>query len=707
SLYYSPTGSMIDAKLIKSGISENDENDFFVFDVRTVLDDEKVKAAGGVVYFIGKIYDGEGSAKFAVSPGWLKVKMDVSSDLDSLSIAHTPLYGLQEIADYPLDAYVKGPKVIPDDGYVKLFYKVNDDASYSQIEMTSSDYFKYSGTLPQAAADSVVYYYIEANDGSETVTSPASNAISAPYSFKVKGLDVTGWTGKLNLSVSESVDPDYFEWGMDKNATDYKDDLRDVIEDELTETGISVYSTITSADEKETFKLGTDIWEEKDLGASVMKNNLTIKAKNLSGKEITLNWDIMGVPANYGVQLIEKDTETYIDLREQTEHTIKITSADFSVEYIITTGLAYFEKTYRKGWNLISFPVNAVDEDLVPEKIKIVMDRFLYGKKFSIYHYNDGEFLGYDAKFGGRLGYFKIGKGYWIKLPADTKLSVKGLDVRYEENEEKGIFSLDLKGGDWNMIGSPKLQSVPFSKIAVSYQGQSLNIEDAIDQELIKPYFFWYELYGFNLGFIAADDAELMPGYGYFLKSEVDCKLIIAVDSTYSPPPKKSEKSDYRRQKKAIFADVKKWQVKISAYCGDYKDKDNFIGINENATDGSDIRDVLEPMAITPGLSLYFPHPEYKSSEKGNYTVDIREPVASDGNIIWDMELVKYDLKTSDAELKWELSDFPSDYKLILKNMKTGAEYNMTSIKNAKIPLQNNEAVKFKVIYYKRTKPSY
>jgi len=707
SLYYSPSGSMINAKLIKSGISEDDENNFFVFDVRTVLDDENVQAANGVVYIIGKIFDGEGSAKFAVSPGWLKVKMDVSSDLDSLSMSHNPLYGLQEIGEYSLNAYVKGPKAIQDNGYVRLFYKVNDDAQFTQIEMTSSDFFKYSGTIPSAAADSIVHYYIEAYDGNEKVTSPSSNAVSVPHSFKVKGLDVSGWTGKLTLSVSDSVEPDYFVWGMDKNASDYKDDLRDVVEEELAETGISVFSTITSDDGKETFKVGSDVRAEKDLGAQIMKNILTIKAKNLEGKEINISWDIMGIPANYGVQLIEKSTGTYIDLREQTGHSVKITNADFSVEYIITTGLAYFEKTYRKGWNLISFPVQAVNEDLVPEKIKTIMKRFLGGKKFSIYHYSDGEFLGYDAKFGGRLGYFNIGKGYWVKLPADTKLSVKGVDVRYADNKDKGFFTYKLKGGDWNMIGSPKLQSVPFSSLTVSYQGQQMNIADAIELSLIKPYFFWYELFGFNLGFITDEDAELMPGYGYFIKSEVDCKLLVAVDSTFTPPPKKVEKAILRRQKKAIFADVKKWKVKISASCGDYKDNDNYFGINENAIDGSDMRDVFEPMAITPGLSLYFPHPEFKSSEKGNYTVDMREPVDSDGNIIWNMELVKYDITTRSAELKWELTDFPSDYKLIIKNMETGEEYNMTSTKSLKVALKNNKDLKFKVVYYKKIRPRY
>jgi hypothetical protein len=124
----------------------------------------------------------------------------------------------------------------------------------------------------------------------------------------------------------------------------------------------------------------------------------------------------------------------------------------------------------------------------------------------------------------------------------------------------------------------------------------------------------------------------LLPGYGYFIWSEQDCRLIFPLPTaaSYAPPVKKRNKTFSQIQKKAIFAKVKNWTGRISLILGKYNDLDNYFGISEIASDGKDLFDVMEPLVMNPAISLYFPHENYFNNA-GDYTTDYRAPVDENG----------------------------------------------------------------------------
>jgi len=228
------------------------------------------------------------------------------------------------------------------------------------------------------------------------------------------------------------------------------------------------------------------------------------------------------------------------------------------------------------------------------------------------------------------------GLAFWliVKNPTDPFDTGSG-----ESNITSKEFAITLHP-KWNLIGNPFNFNIPLTHLRLQ-SGRVVTLRSFSGE--------WNQT--------DAPVTEMVPfeGYALFNDSTSPDTLFINPDFTKTGTSIPKEKA-ITRQTKTI------WSIQIQARCQQARDCDNVAAVTTGASDKKDNHDLPEPPVIGEYVSLYFPHPEWKSLCK-RYCTDFRaEP--TDG-LIWEFEVQSNIQNVVKLTFKG-IEDIPLDYEVWL-----------------------------------------
>lgn len=240
------------------------------------------------------------------------------------------------------------------------------------------------------------------------------------------------------------------------------------------------------------------------------------------------------------------------------------------------------------------------------------------------------------------------GKGYWIRLPSTTTLSLPG-DITNSGHQ----YAVTTQQG-FNMIGNPYHFPVALNSLLVEHGGKLYSVREAAALRLIEPV-----LYGWNgSGYTMVNSLEgvLQPWSGYWLLSYQPVKVI------FQPMKASSVVSSMATRGRAV-ADG--WEIVLKAQSTTIPYKAEVrIGVQAGATRGVDAgRDVLAPPPAPIGVGLV-------SRATQPLWYDYRE---DNTNQSWELQVSGE--PGSAVIVSWpDLLRLPRNYQLTLRDPVTGID---------------------------------
>ena len=238
------------------------------------------------------------------------------------------------------------------------------------------------------------------------------------------------------------------------------------------------------------------------------------------------------------------------------------------------------------------------------------------------------------------IGNFAPGSGFWlITRGAKTLGTGSGVSVTTGQN-----YIITLQPG-WNQIGNPFAFTVFWSDVInngnvenqlVGYQGSS---NEATGYDFTRT--------------------QLVPFEGYFVNNLESSATTIEIQ------PIATGTAAAAKQGFLGFAGSQsnEWTLQITAQSGHFLDKDNYIGVLNDAADTWDRNDFSEAPFFDNFVSLYFPHEDWEVYP-GLYTGDFRS-INSDGHF-WDFH-VKSNIANSEVVLTLaNIQNLPSETEVVL-----------------------------------------
>ena len=284
------------------------------------------------------------------------------------------------------------------------------------------------------------------------------------------------------------------------------------------------------------------------------------------------------------------------------------------------------------------------------------------GSKWRLFSYEDGENHEYPS-----VPDFSPGLAYWLITTEDVTLNVEGTLVDTAEN-----FTLSIEP-EWNMVGNPFLSSISttslfevnpdIAKVCWSYEGGGYVMAESLVPW--KGYWIYnYNLEGGDLVFPASGGGD------------------IEKDQSFFPSPEEG------------------WYLGIIAERDDFKDTYNFIGLCKDSSTQYDSRDLFEPPLISQEqLRLYFSHKNWLENP-GLYATDFRPPGKDKETFKFVVEAGKENQRVI---LSWSgVKEAPSEYKLILKDLKKRRRINMRRRESYTFDSESEEGRKFQIILQKQ-----
>jgi hypothetical protein len=178
-------------------------------------------------------------------------------------------------------------------------------------------------------------------------------------------------------------------------------------------------------------------------------------------------------------------------MTEQNTYTFNFDSWIYALDIIINAAPVTENQSVTPGWNMIGLPLKVADS--------------LY---HSVYpNCINGTSYRFDGSTYNQVDTLELGKGYWLKFPAEEEVEITGGDF--------GTVSVDLTQG-WNMV---------------SGVSRPLALTDVSDPEGILVAGM---LYGFDGAYVTSD--SLFPGEGYWLYATTPGPVTFSLVGTYVPP---------------------------------------------------------------------------------------------------------------------------------------------------------------------------
>jgi len=260
-----------------------------------------------------------------------------------------------------------------------------------------------------------------------------------------------------------------------------------------------------------------------------------------------------------------------------------------------------------------------------------------YGKEkeWRLFRYQDQQ---YEEYFGSRLEEFIPGRSFWLITRTEKTIDVgSGLSVVTDSN-----YLITLQPG-WNMIGNPFSFPVNWNQVILSS-----------DIEPPVAYTGDNSSQGYQY-----QQAQLEPWQGYLVKNPTNEALNIKI------PPIEAESGLTKKQVSTTTHEFTEgeWLLQITAECGNYIDRDNYLGCLTTAQDAWDKNDFSEVPQFDHYISLYFPHPEWQKYP-GNFTGDFRAPTENGAG--WDFSVTTNLVDTNIKLTLTEQLNLPPDWEIIL-----------------------------------------
>ena len=188
---------------------------------------------------------------------------------------------------------------------------------------------------------------------------------------------------------------------------------------------------------------------------------------------------------------------------------------------------------------------------------------------------------------------------------------------------------------------------------------------------------------------------SLAPWKGYWIYNLGAVDLVFPASSSLS-----SASTARNRFLSFSLSPEEGWSLRIMAKRDDFKDTDNFIGICKNSSTQYDSRDLFEPPLISQEqLRLYFSHKDWLENP-GLYATDFRPPGKNKETFKFVVEAGK---KNQSVILSWSgVKEAPSEYKLILKDLKKRRKINMRRRESYTFDSGSEEGRKFQIILQKK-----
>jgi 5-hydroxyisourate hydrolase-like protein (transthyretin family) len=261
---------------------------------------------------------------------------------------------------------------------------------------------------------------------------------------------------------------------------------------------------------------------------------------------------------------------------------------------------------------------------------------------------------GYGSDFD--FPFITPGQSYWIKTLEPKTIAPVGTLVDQSSN-----FEIPLSTG-WNQIGCPFVKEVAWSSLRIKYNGQTVSLATAHDNNWVREYGWTYDRSTGNYKLVDANrpgaDRTMKPWAGYWVRALVDCTLIIpGFSNGIEPPPVPFSAGAPMSMPTSSPSVSKGWLVQVTAINGELKDSVYF---------GQDkVSERLEsPGCLENFVDVYF------TDELGSiYASDVRASVA-DGDVFLLQVVTDH---PGDVTLTWDgVEDIPSGLQLVLVDDQNG-----------------------------------
>ena len=291
--------------------------------------------------------------------------------------------------------------------------------------------------------------------------------IVIPNSFK----DEFSWFNKIEFNNSSSGVSLKRGFGLQALATDDKDNIFEEEELAFPDQTQELWAAFVN----------NNFYLSGDIRNSI--SEYTIWTIKLSGQfPIKLKWDSKKFPKNIFINLVDQIDGTLLNI-DMIKHSIVFIETLLEFIKIIYKKIISCDISAYTGWNLVSLPVEPVENEL---------SKIFNGASSKIFGYTS---LGYYE-----VDSLEVGKGFWAKFDSTKKYNIEG----FPSNVKK----ISVYKG-WNLIG-------------FNQAGSILNLQSN-PPDLIES-----QLFSYNEAYSSCD--EIQPGKGYWIKTKSDGEVFLTAN---------------------------------------------------------------------------------------------------------------------------------------------------------------------------------
>ncbi len=293
---------------------------------------------------------------------------------------------------------------------------------------------------------------------------------------------------------------------------------------------------------------------------------------------------------------------------------------------------ATFAKSFTPGWHLFSIPVRPVNN----------LAGAVIGDDISQYF-----LLSYNRATGyASVDSLSEGVGYWLGIDSATVIDVKGTPI-------VDSVEINLNAG-WNIISSPYVRKYPVNNIYFRTGTNWVKESAAVDSGWIQNSFYYYDEN--DSSYSATDSLYQWRGNWMMALTENLSALYLHEQTAGTPLTPHADES--------IKNSKNNWLVTINAE-NELGRKDNLLkfGVNENATDGFDVKYDLAKPPVSPGygnVQTYFLHSKW-TPYSSKFSRDVKAPFSEHHNSGWSFTVKS--AVSGNITLRWEniLEEYPVD----------------------------------------------
>lgn len=244
------------------------------------------------------------------------------------------------------------------------------------------------------------------------------------------------------------------------------------------------------------------------------------------------------------------------------------------------------------------------------------------------------------------------GQAYWIKTLGPKVIAPAGTLVPDTED-----FNVSLLTG-WNQFGSPFNREIEWGSLRIGYTSggvtHNVTLAEAGANGWIKDYGWIYDKVSGNYQLVrtTGDNHTLIPWKGYWIKTSVNCTLIIPCGRSISAGNLAVSSVD----SELPSPNVPKWQVKLTARNGQLRDECNYFGASRSGSER-----IESPGCFESFVDLYF------TGDKGGvYASDLRGNLSHGDSWQFNVDTDR----TGEIVLEWDgVQSVPSGDRLVLVDL--------------------------------------